>query len=397
MKPIKDLKIPVMANTIQFPSLKYRSGGREWLVLTVQYKALGKFITTSTVKKKNQEIIKGELLNRFLDAPHKNDIKKYIEEEKEYTIPPITLVSFEKLLFQPIIANEYDNELTEEQLLDKYGSIVGVTFLPIDYEFVCLDGNHRTVAIRELASENPELIEGSSIVLNVVFEDDKRKIRQDFVDVNKNVKSTTPSINTLFNTRDLLARLVSDTLERYEYLKDTTELLANSVSKNAKDIYTINNIKNAIVELSGYSSGTTANVERVSKKLKTDAQFYQMVESKTIKFFSMLRENYYIATCIENYDLIPEVRGEAIITSGAGLVVCSKVFNEVYDSIDDETIRNQKLKELIDFDWSRNNKFFIGTLVNAEGGITPGQSVFNVTANKLCNELIDITQIVDES
>ena len=388
MKPIKEIKVPVIANTIQFPAMKYRSGGREWLVLTVQYKALGKFITTSTVKKKNQEILKADLLNRFLDAPHKNDIKTYIKEEKQFTIPPITLVSFENLTFIPFNANDEDESLTETQLLDKYGAIVGVVFLPIDYEFVCLDGNHRTVAIRELANENPELIEGSSIVLNIVFEKDKRKIRQDFVDVNKNVKATTPSINTLFNTRDLLARLVSDTIDNFDYLKSTTELLANSVSKNAKDIYTINNIKNAIVELSGNSSGTTANIEKVSKKLKSDSDFYNEVEERTTKFFSMLKDNYHIAICINNYDLIPEVRGESIITSGAGLVVCCKVFNKIYEMIDDIYLREQKLNELITFDWSRTNKFFIGLLVNEDGGITPGQSVFNLTANKLIEELI---------
>ncbi|WP_445928409.1 DNA sulfur modification protein DndB [Lysinibacillus sp. FSL M8-0134] len=40
------------------------------------------------------------------------------------------------------------------------------------------------------------------MLLNILYEKDTRKIRQDFVDVNQNAKQTSTSINTLFNTRD---------------------------------------------------------------------------------------------------------------------------------------------------------------------------------------------------
>ena len=62
------------------------------------------------------------------------------------------------------------------------------------------------------------------------------KIRQDFVDINQNAKTTTATINTLFNTRDPLSKLTSETIDSTDYLNENTELLSASVSKNSKKL-----------------------------------------------------------------------------------------------------------------------------------------------------------------
>ncbi|MED0973521.1 DNA sulfur modification protein DndB, partial [Bacillus paramycoides] len=147
----------VATNSITVPAIAYMSGGRLWYAATVPYKTLGKFVQTSAVKKKNQEIIQSEIRNRFLDKTHKDDIKNYIEEERAFTIPPVTLVSFEELSFQPFVFDDQKHITSKEEFknnMETYGSMAGIMFIPIDYEFECLDGNHRTVAIRELAEEN---------------------------------------------------------------------------------------------------------------------------------------------------------------------------------------------------------------------------------------------------
>ncbi|MCM3585014.1 DNA sulfur modification protein DndB [Mesobacillus maritimus] len=383
LKPIRTIQAGAMVNGIQMPALKYRSGGRDWLAITVQYKALGKFITTSSVKKKNQEIIKSKLLNRFLDPKHKNEIKDYIKTEQEFTLPPITLVSFEELIFQPVILNDIDKELSVDQLMEKYGSITGMVYMPLDYEFFCLDGNHRTVAISELANENPEFIEGSSMLLNIVYESRSRKIRQDFVDVNKNAKNTTPSINTLFNTRDPLSGVVADLMDEISYLDKTTELLATSISKNSKNIYTINNLKNAVVELSGTKANSTAAINKVSKKMDNDKEFKELVKYRSLLFFRMLKENIHIKECLLNEAKVPEIRANSILTSGAGLTVISRVAGAVFEYYQDQEEVVSKLNNLINWDWSRKNEFFLGVLVNIDGNITPGQNVFTAATNKL--------------
>ena len=245
--------------------------------------------------------------------------------------------------------------------MDAYGSAMGMIVIPLDYEFECLDGNHRTAAIRELANSEPHYIVGSSMLLNVVYESRPRKIRQDFVDVNKNAKQTTSSINTLFNTRDRLAKIVADTIDKFEYLSETTELLASSISTNSKELYTLNNIKNAILELDGYDSQRVKS-DKLSQKLKVDAGYEGILSNKVDIFFTKLSDNSYIKECINLKDKIPKIRQEVVITSGAGLTVMARLAGIILNNFDTNHARYE-IDKLMSFDWSRNNPIMQGKLV----------------------------------
>jgi DNA sulfur modification protein DndB len=314
---VDNLNLGAGTPVVQVPALEYISGKRTWYAITLQYKTLGKFVGTTGIKPKGKEIIGLDIRNRFLDRKHKDDIKDYIKIEEEFIIPPITLVATVSLDFRPYTFNGVAPDL------ETTGSRAGIIMLPLDFEFECLDGNHRSVAIKELAFEEPSFIAGSNMLLNIVIESRARKIRQDFVDVNKNAKPTTSSINTLFNTRDPLSALVSDivvdgTIEGLEYLNETTELLATSVSKNSKKIFTINNIKNAIVEIGGYNSQSTG-IKTISEKL-TDEDFKNQLVNQVKIFFEVLKENPTIKQCIVDRESTPVVREKNIITSGTGII-----------------------------------------------------------------------------
>lgn len=370
-------------STINVPALKYKSGNRLWYAVTISYKALGKFVNTSSTKKKNQDIIKSEIKNRFLDNTHKNEIKSYILEEKEFTIPPVTLVSFEPLDFR-IHTFGSQTEQQAEQNFENVGSCSGIICLPIDYEFECLDGNHRTVAIRELANEKAEEIADSSILLNIVYESRPRKIRQDFVDVNKNAKQTSSSINTLFNTRDKVSGLVVDIIEEVDYLNNTTELLATSVSKNSKDLYTINNIKNVLVELSGYNSQST-KAEKISNIFKDNIEFEQQVKQRTLTFFQKLKENEFIQESLNNREKTAEIRNSSLITSGTGIIIAARVANHIFNSNDVE----KQLQNLFDLDWSRTSEIFQGNVVGPGQKILNSRDAINSASNAVINAMIE--------
>lgn len=353
--------------TINVPALKYKSGNRVWYAITLSYRALGKFVQTSSTKAKNRDIIKSEIRNRFLDPTHKNEIKSYITEETEFTIPPVTLVSFDSLDFRPYTFGDETQEELEERF-EAVGSIAGVLVLPIDYEFECLDGNHRTAAIRELANEASPAIADSNILLNIVYEKSERKIRQDFVDVNKNAKQTSSSINTLFNTRDKVSGLVVDLIDELDYLDETTELLSTSVSKNSKDIYTINNIKNAVMELAGFNSQST-KVEKLSRILHDDADFSVKVKEKATLFFEEWKKNKYVAECLRERDKTPFVRNLSLLTSGTGIIIASRTANLLFDKSESPEKMIEYLKALFAIDWSRKNPLFAGTVVGQDDKI----------------------------
>lgn len=370
--------------TINVPALKYKSGNRVWYAITISYKALGKFIQTSSVRKKNQEIIKTEIKNRFLDSKHKEEIKDYIKSEPEFTIPPVTLVSFEDLDFRPYTFGE---ETPEEmnQRFESVGSMAGVIVLPIDYEFECLDGNHRTVAIRELANEAPEYIADSNILLNIVFEKRGRKIRQDFVDVNKNAKQTSSSINTLFNTRDRVSGLVVDMIEEIDYLSETTELLATSVSKNSKDLYTINNIKNVMMELAGYNSQSTKS-EKISNVLNKNTELANIIKNRGQLFFEELKYNVFIQNSLQDREQTPEIRNASIITSGTGIIVAARVGGYILKELPLEDARTE-LRKLFQIDWSRKSRLFIGNIVGSDEKILNSRDAISSASNAVMMEL----------
>lgn len=387
---IKPMNLGAPMATINMPAIKYKSGNRIWYAMTIPYRALGKFVNTSSAKKKNQEIIKSEIRNRFLDSGHKTEIKNYINEEPEFTIPPVTLVSYEELDFRAYTVGE-ETQDQQNQRFEGVGSIAGIVILPIDYEFECLDGNHRTAAIRDLASENPQAIADSNMLLNIVYENRARKIRQDFVDVNKNAKQTSSSINTLFNTRDKVSGLVVDLIEELDYLKNTTELLSTSVSKNSKDIYTINNIKNAVIEVSGFNSQST-KVEKISNLLKNDEQFESEMRKKSLIFFEELGRNNVIQQCINDEEKISLIRNGSLITSGTGIIIASRVGGYILNLIgvqnaEDEKQARNELGKLFDLDWSRESDTFYGNVIGSEQKIINSRDAISSAAKAVMIKL----------
>lgn len=348
--------------SITVPAIAYYSGKRIWYAITVPYGALKSgIIKTSSVKKKGEEIIKSEIKNRFLDKQHKNQIKEYMKIEKQFTIPPVTLVCTERLPFEPIVFGDVTDRLkTNEDLYDalaKVGSLGGIIQIPLDYQFECLDGNHRTVAIRELAEELPEVTIGSNLLLNIVCESDVIKIRQDFVDVNKNARQTTSSINTLFNTRDPLPNLVAKLMEKSFYLENITNVLSTSVSKNSYDIYTLNNIKNAVMELIGIDSQGAKLAEDKANKVLASSSMKSKAEYRIDKFFNILIENKYISECLNNRSNTPNIRNKSIITIGVGLAIVANAANYIFENFCKEEV-DKELRRLMEYNWGRNNNIF---------------------------------------
>ncbi|MBS5798899.1 MAG: DNA sulfur modification protein DndB [Clostridiales bacterium] len=376
--------------SITVPAIAYYSGNRIWYAITVPYGALN-MIRTSAVRKKGQEIIQSEIKNRFLDKDHKNDIKQYMIEEGAFTIPPITLVSTERLSFEPILLGASEETITVEkfyEMLKAMGSVGGVIQIPLDYQFECLDGNHRTVAIRELAEERPDITQGSNLLLNVVCEKDILKIRQDFVDVNKNAKQTTASINTLFNTRDPLPNIVSKVINEVDYLEKITDLIGTSISKNSNDVYTLNNIKNVVMEIAGYNSqaGKTTE-EKVNKVLKEDEDERNTIQQNTKLFFEIIKNNPYLLGCIEDRSRAKEIRQESLLTVGVGIAIAASVAREVFVRFKGEEQRHELVK-LAQYNWGRSNATFLESgIVGEQGAIANTRAIVSATKKMVARDL----------
>lgn len=370
-------------NTIQLPAIISIQGERKNIAITLPCNSVSKFIKTTSIRK-NGDIMPKNLLNRFLDKQHVKDIEKYIEQEEKFIIPPITLVANKSLVdsFRPLIYTNEDEELSVDNLLNKYGAVAGILVLPLDYIFTCLDGNHRISSLQRISMTSPELLKTSSLLINIILEEDILKIRQDFVDINSNSRPTTASINTLFDTRNKLSYVVAKMINGFAYLKDTTELISTSVGKASKDIYTTNNIKNAVVELMGVNCQSSRSINKLADELREDENKLKEAEQRAKIFFSILKENKSMEKCILNYENIIEERQKSIILGGVGLIVLSRVCAKAFE-LESKEDRILKLREIMKYDWSRENEFLKAKILNDSGKIISSSTSISETANAL--------------
>ena len=372
------------ASGTELNSLMYYMGGRYWIATALPYVVIGNLVLTTQVKQKNSAI-STEVVNRFLDTTHVKELKRYIaENSKSFTIPPITLVSKTRLPFKPVtFGNEViSNEEEMLELIKEVGSLMGKVTLPLGYTFTCLDGNHRTKAIAEMSIENPELIKGNNMLCNIVHETDNIRIRQDFVDINQNAKVTTASINTLFNSRDPIAKLTAQLIDSIPYLSETTELLATSISKNSKKLYTLNNIKSAIIELAGFNSQSKPSVTKLSNELHENKQSTETLALMVDVFFDLLKSNQLIKEFLTKESERDSIRNNGIISSGTGLIIVTRVIHEAMKYGDHPSFEDVT-KIILNYDWTRANNFFIGKILSSDRTVVNSISSINITTDTL--------------
>ena len=266
--------------------------------------------------------------------------------------------------------------------------MLGRVTIPLGYTFTCLDGNHRSKAIAELAIENPEYVQGNFMLCNIVYETDNLRIRQDFVDINQNAKTTTATINTLFDSRDPLAKLTSKTIDSTEYLNDNTEILAASISKSSKKLYTLNNIKNAIVELGTYNSQSKASINNMSSMLAKNPEYSAGVLLEIDVFFDMLKGNAIIKEFLEaeTTEEKIQIRSNGVISTGVGLIIAARVVSDASENSKGLSYKDI-VSRVVNYDWSRSNGFFKGKILSDEGTIISSTNSINSTSNALLREL----------
>lgn len=350
-----------MANKyLAFNAISYKSGERQKYILTSKLDTIVQLnITKSDVKKRGQLISQG-VKNRFLDKKHKDEIKEYLKIEKKYILPAITFVSTQDLFFVPCEGNFITNE----------NSSIGILIINLSQLLECLDGNHRFNACIELYNEEGYDTSNIELSFEILIEPDVEKVKQDFVDINKNAKPTTATINTSFNSRDPLPKLTKKLRNDIPYLNDIIEEFNTSVNKNGKKIYTLNNINNVLIELSGIESqGARAAEKKLNKILNENEEFRKELYITGKKFFESLKFNTDMDGVIKNHSgiqypkSITELREESVLLTGVGITIVAAKAYTVIEKCKEENLSqiDMALKELMSYDWSRSNPIFTQT------------------------------------
>jgi DNA sulfur modification protein DndB len=235
-------------------------------------------------------------------------------------------------------------------------SELGTLQMPFEADLVINDGQHRRAAIEEALKENPSLGQESISVVLFPWEDLDR-VQQMFSDLNRTARTTSKSLNILYNHRDLLSQIALTLIERIPVFNRFVDKDRISLPLRSPKLFTLGAIYD----------GTLALLESVAQ---------EDYEGKLIQgqeFWEGVAENMRLWREVENGDLKPaEVRQEHICTHAVVLWALGAMGRTLISTHPDDW--REKLTALNGIDWRRTNREWQGIAMSGSDVVNRRQS-----------------------
>lgn len=135
-----------------------------------------------------------------------------------------------------------------------------------DAQFVINDGQHRCAAIAEAIKDNPHLADESISVLLFDYQS-RERVQQMFTDLNKNAKSTSKSLNILYDKRDHMSQVVLDVCNKVELFQGMVDKDAVSLPARSEKLFTLAALYDATEELLDGDLATLTQGAQVEKAI----------------------------------------------------------------------------------------------------------------------------------
>lgn len=218
---------------LKVPALKGRLGGVDFFIITLTLGEVPKYIvgTDSNQPAKLRN-------NRRANPARFKQIAKYIlQNPDDYRFSAITCTygkngTNEPTKWEPAIPSAPAGSA---------GWMLGMLTLDTKDPFIVVDGQHRLGAIAKAIDIEPELLNDSIAVVLFPYID-LRANQQLFSDLNRTAKPPTPSLNILFNYRDVENRVVQEVVELVSVFKERVNLELASVAKSPTEMFTLASI-----------------------------------------------------------------------------------------------------------------------------------------------------------
>jgi DNA sulfur modification protein DndB len=235
---------------------------------------------------------------------------------------------------------------------------LGILELPFDSDLVINDGQHRRAAIEEALKENPKLGDETISVVLFPFEDLSR-MQQMFSDLNRTARTTSKSLNILYNQRDLMSQIALSVTERIEVFKGKVDKDRVSLSLRSPRLFTLA----AIYDATNALLGAVAE-PNYDDKLGLALEFWENVAENIIEWQK-----------VKNNDLKPwEVRQEYIHSHAVvlwGLGAMGQTLVATFP-----LVWKERLRDLRKVDWRRTNQEWQGIAMS-------GTDVINRRQNRM--------------
>lgn len=250
---------------------------------------------------------------------------------------------------------------------------LGVLQIPFEAEFVINDGQHRRAAIEEALKENPALGQESISVVLFPWEDLDR-VQQMFSDLNRTARTTSKSLNILYNHRDLLSQIALTVVERIPVFNRFVDKDRVSLPLRSPKLFTLGAIYD----------GTTALLESVKQ------ENYEAKLSQALEYWEAVAANMPLWQQVESIDLKPaELRQEYICTHAVVLWALGAMGRTLISAYPADWA--SQLSTLRNIDWRRTNNEWQGVAMSGTDVVNRRQSRMD-TASFLKRKLgLDLT------
>jgi DGQHR domain-containing protein len=274
---------------LALPALRGKQGSRVMYLVLPENNVLNTFFTTEMEPQEDRS-------QRQLDPKHAREIGNYIvENEDEYALGAITYAVDKPGEFEEVIP----------------GSGVGILRLPLNARLRSIDGQHRRHGIKQ-AIDFRESIGGHHTALLIYVEEDLKKRRQMFSDMNNTPRKVSRAINVAFNSRDPFARVANQLVAEHPLLEGHVEVEAARVHPGSPHFYTLAAVHDALKRLFVGSTG----------RVKDNAKFNEFnIHQTGVAFFDLLGASRPEFSDAKDPDALDRLRGTTLLFSSTTLRV----------------------------------------------------------------------------
>jgi len=308
---------------LSFPAMRGRMGHRDYFVAMMKLTLVPKLFRFRDWA----ELPPEQRAQRLLQKSRIPEITRYILENED------------GYLFSSLTAS-YDCEPNFQALAGH--AEIGLLEIPFETELVINDGQHRRAAIEEALKENPRLANETISVVLFPWEDLDR-MQQMFSDLNRTARTTSKSLNILYNHRDLMSQIALAVAEHIDEFKGMVDKDRISLPLRSPKLFTLGAIYDA-------ASALLVSVSEPDFDQKRDLAF---------DFFRAVAENFPEWRKVKSADLKPyELRQEFIHTHATILWAIGAMGHTLISTFPVEW--PDKLKMLRSIDWRRINREWQG-------------------------------------
>jgi DNA sulfur modification protein DndB len=223
---------------------------------------------------------------------------------------------------------------------------VGILEIPFEADLIINDGQHRRAAIEEALKENPKLGDETISVVLFPFEDLTR-MQQMFSDLNRTARTTSKSLNVLYNQRDLTSQVALRLSEAIDVFKGLVDKDRVSLPLRSPKLFTLS----AIYDATAVLLGTVVDAD-FDHKLGLAIEFWEAVAANMIEWQK-----------VRDGDMKPTELRQEFINSHAVLLWALGAMGHSLVSMHPDDWQN-RLQALRKIDWRRTNKEWQGVAMS---------------------------------